>query len=116
LIDISRGEMGILKIKQEPVKIDAMIKDVARSIQPQITQKHLNLIIDLAPQIPVTLGDELRLRQILQNLLDNAMKFTPAGGEISVQAIADTETIMVKVKDHRMRHRYRRPGKIIPAQ
>jgi PAS domain S-box-containing protein len=99
LLDISRGEMGLLKLNWDPVDIGLLLKDIIRFVQPQITQNGQFLISQIQDNLPPIKGDEMRVRQIIQNLLDNAMKFTPDNGQIYLEALADNDNLMVKIRD-----------------
>jgi signal transduction histidine kinase len=53
--------------------------------------KNLSLKLDCPSDLPAVRGDSIRLREVLQNLLDNAVQYTPSGGTITVQAIAENQ-------------------------
>ncbi len=99
LLDIARGERGMLKVNCEPMSMEMLIRDVANFVRPQTTQNRQGLQVDIPAPLPAIMGDETRLRQVILNLLDNAMKFTPERGQITLRAIADDENLMVKVQD-----------------
>jgi len=99
LLDISRGEMGLLKLNRDPVDMGLLLKDVVRYISPLISQNGQYLITQIQDNLPHVFGDEIRIRQILQNLLDNAIKFTPDDSQIYLEAIADEENLLIKVRD-----------------
>jgi two-component system sensor histidine kinase/response regulator len=80
VLDISRIESGKLELEQAPFSLPDLVAGVSRLLAPKAQAKQLRLIVDLDSLVPVVLvGDSLRLRQILGNLLDNALKFTAAG-------------------------------------
>ena len=99
LLDISRGELGLLKLNLEPVNVSLLLKDVVSYIQPQVTQNQQFLITQIQNNLPQINGEEMRIRQVILNLLDNAMKFTPENGQIFLEAMADNDNLMVKVRD-----------------
>ena len=89
ILDLSKIEAGKIKLEVEAFSLHHCINNIAL-IQKQITdEKGLVLNLDFAEEIPrVLLGDQLRVRQILQNLLGNAVKFTPRGSiTVSTQLI-----------------------------
>ncbi|MCF7837091.1 MAG: response regulator [Candidatus Marinimicrobia bacterium] len=80
VLDFSKIESGRMSLEQQPVPIPEMIAEVVRLMQAQADAKGLTLATTVAPGTPaVLLGDPLRLRQILINLLNNAVKFTERG-------------------------------------
>jgi two-component system sensor histidine kinase/response regulator len=84
ILDLSKIEAGKLKIETIPFNLEETIADVANLIGPKATGKGLELILDIAHDVPVDLiGDPLRLDQILINYTNNAIKFTETG-EISL--------------------------------
>jgi PAS domain S-box-containing protein len=99
LLDIARGERGMLKVNREPMSMEILIHDVANYIRPQTMQNRQDFKVDIPAPLPTIMGDETRLRQVLLNLLDNAIKFTPERGQIVLRAIADDDNLMVKVQD-----------------
>jgi signal transduction histidine kinase/HAMP domain-containing protein len=83
LLDISRIEHGRLSIEHNPVDMDALVRRVVEEAQP--TLEHHSVTYE-APQETLTVdGDELRLEQVLQNLISNAIKYSPQGGAIVVR-------------------------------
>jgi signal transduction histidine kinase len=99
LLDISRGELGILKLDCQPMDMGLLIQDTANYIKAQIAHNHQILIVDIPDYLPQINADESRLRQVLLNLLNNAMKFTPSGGRILLKARSDQELLTVEVQD-----------------
>jgi PAS domain S-box-containing protein len=100
LLDISRGELGMLKLDCQPMDIGVLIKDVANYIKVQTTCNQQILIVDIPDSLPQINADESRLRQVLLNLLNNAMKFTPPGGQILVTAKIEGGNLTVEVSDN----------------
>jgi PAS domain S-box-containing protein len=85
VLDFSRIEAGQLEIAPEPTDVGALIEGVTRMIHPQIDAKGLYLRTDLTAAPDRVLADPARLRQVLFNLIGNAVKFTEAGG-VNVRA------------------------------
>ena len=80
VLDLARVESGRLELAEEPFELSRCIADVAALFQPSAEAKGLPLIVEPAPEIDgVFLGDAARIRQILSNLVSNALKFTHAG-------------------------------------
>lgn len=85
MLDLSRMEAGRLEIASEPVELAEVIEQVRQDIAPQAAAKSLAFDISVQPGLPPALGDPVRLRQVLLNLVDNAVKFTDQG---SVRLVA----------------------------
>jgi PAS domain S-box-containing protein len=80
LLDLSRIEAGRLTIHHEPFTLEALIDPVVELVGPQAHAKQLELIVEVAPDVPAQLvGDGKRLRQVLLNLANNAVKFSERG-------------------------------------
>ena len=81
ILDVSKIEAGELSIEHEPFDLSLLIDELDRLLKLQADAKHITLNVQLAPGVPrAVLGDELRIRQVLTNLLANAIKFTEHGG------------------------------------
>src|SRR5690606_1024010 len=81
ILDFSRIEAGKLDITAEPFELDQCIEAVVELLQPKASEKKLDLAWWIEPSLPkVVIGDSMRLRQILLNLIGNAIKFTDTGG------------------------------------
>jgi PAS domain S-box-containing protein len=109
LNDVSRIESGQLHLRLGTVYLDKVIDEVVRSIQPKIEEKAHTLHLQITDGLPPVQGDRVRLGQVLTNLVDNACKFTPKGGKITIRAecIADrtksqgnSKVVQVSVKDN----------------
>lgn len=89
LLDLSCIEAGKLQIRREPFTLMQTIQNINDLFRVQIDEKQLDYTCHFESTIPATLrGDEIRIRQILFNLLGNAIKFTPAGGDIELKVSA----------------------------
>jgi signal transduction histidine kinase len=99
LLDISRGELGMLKVHCEPMNLTPLLEEVSKYIQPQLDYKHQKLLLDVPCPLPSILGDESRLRQVLLNLLNNSMKYTPDGGHIFLKTTIRQNELIVSVQD-----------------
>jgi signal transduction histidine kinase len=99
LLDISRGELGMLKVHCEPMNLMSLLEEVAAYIQPQLDYRRQNLLLEVPCTLPSILGDESRLRQVLLNLLNNAMKYTPEGGQITLKTAVQQPDLIVSIQD-----------------
>ncbi|AMO22009.1 hypothetical protein GCM10027034_22890 [Ramlibacter solisilvae] len=99
LLDVSRITSGRLTLKREQVPVAQVLSQVVDSIRPSLYQRTITL--DITPQARQAwvAGDEVRLVQVFNNLLVNAIKFTSPGGAIAVRAIASEDEVRVDVTD-----------------
>ncbi len=100
LADISRIETGRLKVEITAVALADCVVETTLSLRPQIEAKHQTLTLDLPDGMPMLLADRPRLVQILANLLSNANKYTPEGGDLKITARVELESVRVSVQDN----------------
>ncbi len=87
ILDLSKVEAGRMELHLTPTDLRPLVGDVLEGMQSLVAAKEHTVALDLAPETLVVRADELRVRQILFNLVSNAVKFTPAGGHITVRAV-----------------------------
>jgi PAS domain S-box-containing protein len=98
VLDLSKIEAGHLKLTREHLDLDVVVEDALSSIRPACVEKSVGISTSFATGLGV-LADRLRLRQILYNLLSNALKFTPNGGAILVMTEAVAGFAEIAVSD-----------------
>ena len=98
MLDLSRMEAGRLELDIEPVALTEIIERVRQDVAPQVAAKGLTLSIDVPPSLPPALADAERLRQILLNLVGNAVKFTETGS-VDIGASTTADGIAVTIRD-----------------
>jgi len=86
LLDVARAEAGQLDIQRQQTDIGALVEEVTDSFRAQAEAKRLALTLELPPDLPRLETDATRVRQVVGNLVSNAVKYTPAGGHIAVRA------------------------------
>lgn len=100
LLDVTRIESGRLSVDAAPIPLRTLLEGLRESHAPVAKAKDLAWEVD-APEQPVTLEiDEGRILQALGNLVGNAMKFTPAGGEVRVVAKQTSDGVRIGVRDN----------------
>jgi signal transduction histidine kinase len=92
LLDLARLDAGTLELQCAPVNLPALLNNIAEKFYPQAHSAGVSIYIESAA-LPSILGDGDRLSQVFSNLVDNALKHTPAGGTVTLQArLSGTDT------------------------
>jgi len=98
ILDLSKVEAGHLELDRENVSVAVVLADVLNGIRPAAAAKSIAVHSSVGPDVPV-FADRIRFKQILLNLLGNAVKFTPDGGKIWVEAIERRRQLTISVSD-----------------
>jgi two-component system sensor histidine kinase BarA len=88
LLDMSRFEQGNIVLKQELFDPARLVEEVVRTVAPTAKKKGVSIAQRVDSNLPRVVADAARMRQVLQNLTDNALKFTPHGGHVSIEVSA----------------------------
>jgi len=99
LLDLARGEIGMLQVKPEEVDVLQLLREVVEDVAPMTSSRGQSLISKLPSSLPLAWCDKVRLRQIMLNLLNNAFKFTPEGGQITLRARQEDANLIVEIHD-----------------
>jgi PAS domain S-box-containing protein len=102
LLEVTRLETGKITVEPERVSVMIAVTDTFNTLKGSARAKRVTLSYDLAPNLPSVHADPTRLRQILIILLDNAIKFTPEGGSITIKALVlqqDARLLLLEVSD-----------------
>ncbi|MDH4135230.1 MAG: ATP-binding protein, partial [Anaerolineae bacterium] len=98
LLDLGKIEAGV-GLEMDVCQLEAIINKAVEELRSQAEAKRQRLDVELTPQLSPVLGNDLRLGQVVANLVGNAIKYTPEGGLISVRASNDNGQIVVSVQD-----------------
>ncbi|MEM9777501.1 MAG: HAMP domain-containing sensor histidine kinase [Chloroflexota bacterium] len=99
LDEIARAEAKQLKLNLRSVNLGKLISDVTQSFEHSAQTKNIKLVVVMPSRLPVVEADSDRIKQIMLNLISNAFRYTPEGGEILIAAEQTQEGIQVSVKD-----------------
>ncbi len=99
LLDVARISAGKLSLEKRPVDLAACLRAAVEMIEPRAAGKDQILTLDLRSSFPPLLADPERLKQVVANLLDNAVKFTPAEGRILLSAWLREGQVFLEVGD-----------------
>jgi len=97
LADLSRFEGEELELDLEPVFAGALLDEVVRGLESQAKAKGLNVVCSGLGDAPPVMAEERALEQVLVNLVDNAIKYTPEGGEVQVDVAAKGRDVLIEV-------------------
>ncbi len=99
LMDITEAETGMMKLQREPVDFCQLAREVAELYEYVAEEKKVAVTLDL-PESPVlALADRIRMRQVLANLLDNAIKYTPGGGHVTISVCRSARHAVMSFRD-----------------
>jgi signal transduction histidine kinase len=100
LLDVSRISQGKIVLKKEPIELARIISHGVETVRPMIDQREQRLSIDVSQHPVWVMGDFTRLSQVVANLLNNASKYTPEGGQIRLSASGGEGTAIITVEDN----------------
>ncbi|MCW8107173.1 ATP-binding protein [Alteromonas ponticola] len=99
MLDVSRVVAEKLYIVKTDVEMVSLVETVCGDMNSQFKQRHINCVIDL-PSSPIWFAADMeRMRQVLHNLLNNSLKFTPQGGTITVRLFSQSSELHLQVQD-----------------
>jgi signal transduction histidine kinase len=100
LLDIVKTGSGKLQLHFEPVDMKSLVLGTCMQISPLLRNKKQNIKTELPDSLPIIQGDGPRLEQVMLNLINNATKFTPEGGSITVRVRKEDSGLVIEVKDN----------------
>lgn len=100
ILDMSKIEAGKFKIVKEPFDVASLVNSCCDIMRHTAEQKSLTLEVDVAPAIPELAADKRACKQMLLNVIANAIKFTEPGGWVRVSAKVDGQNVMLAVSDN----------------
>jgi PAS domain S-box-containing protein len=99
LLEVSRIRTGKIQLHKERLDVAMVLRNAIESVRPLIEAREHNLTVDIASATLLAEADQVRLEQIVNNLLTNAAKYTDRGGRIWLSAQREAEAIVIKVRD-----------------
>lgn len=100
LLDLARGEIGMLTLNRAPISPHEVLSEIISEMMPVASARNHTLIVKFPESLPVLNVDQVRIRQVVYNLISNACKFTKAGGRITIRAKAEGKELVVEVHDN----------------
>ena len=99
LLDFSRINSGLLRLDTQIISLGPVLEAAAATMLPHVLAKEIRLSVHLDNSTHAVVGDPLRLHQVITNLLANAIKFTPAGGVVSIRLARNRAHAQITVSD-----------------
>jgi two-component system, OmpR family, phosphate regulon sensor histidine kinase PhoR len=99
LLKLSRIEAGRLELEIRPIRVEALVNGCVETARLNAKARGLEIHVDLQEDAPAVRGDGAQLGEVLQNLLDNALQYTPSGGQIEVKARSKGPEVIFTVTD-----------------
>ena len=99
MLDISRVEGGRMKFSLEDLNLTEIFQTISNEFSSVTREKNITLRLEMPEETLMVFSDKTRIFQIVDNLLGNALKFTPSGGSITIQAREEEDTVVVVVRD-----------------
>ena len=99
LMDITEAEAGMMRLQREPADLCQLAREVAELYEYVAEEKKIAIVLDLPPAPVNASVDRLRMRQVLANLLDNAIKYTPEGGRVTISLRDEPNQAVVIFRD-----------------
>lgn len=100
LLDISRIESGRIAMKLEPLNLTAIVEQIVDMLSVQAKEKEVNLIVDIPADANSVYADKSQVERVFINIIANALKFTPAGGRISIRTHKKGVFVQVEINDN----------------
>jgi two-component system phosphate regulon sensor histidine kinase PhoR len=99
LLKLSRIEAGRLELEIRPIRVETLVNGCVETARLNAKARGLEIHVDLQENAPAVRGDGAQLGEVLQNLLDNAVQYTPSGGQIELKARANGPDVIFTVSD-----------------
>jgi signal transduction histidine kinase len=100
LLDLSRLQMGKLSLHQDTLSLVTIINDAIETVREEAQEKSIAINISLPDKLLLVEGDSLRLQQVIWNLLNNAIKFTPGGGRVNITLTSEGDEAVIAFEDN----------------
>jgi two-component system phosphate regulon sensor histidine kinase PhoR len=100
LTELSRIESGKAELNLSEVDLNGLVREVIAQLGPYIERQGITIDLQLSPELPRVMADKERIRQVVTNLVHNAIKFTPAGGQVTASSRQENGSVRVTIADN----------------
>jgi len=98
ILDLSKIDAGKMDVSLIPLSLNAMLGDIKDSLMPIAKEKGLDLNITISDNLPIIESDQMKVHQVLQNVISNALKFTEKGN-VNIDVNFDSQNVYIDIKD-----------------
>jgi len=99
LLDLRRMESGEFELQRQPVAIDPLLREAVEQLNPTAAAKSIRVRLSAGPELPEAAADADLIRRVVVNLLDNALKYTPHGGLVTLSVKQSQNMLTIRVRD-----------------
>ena len=99
ILDLSKIEAGRMELEAAPFSLVAALNNAVTLIRERATSHGIRLVLDVAPDLDTIVADERKVKQVVVNLLANAVKFTPDGGSVTLRAVRENGEVRLAIHD-----------------
>ena len=99
LLELSRLESGQVALDVRPLSLRPIAADTVAAFRDRISGRGVDVSVEMPGDLPLVSGESEKIRQVLTNLMDNALKFTPPGGRITMSALPDRRNVIARVSN-----------------
>jgi two-component system CheB/CheR fusion protein len=99
ILDMAKVEAGKMKLTLSAISMKTLLNDISMLVADMVSKKKIEMLLEITPDLPDIEADELKVKEIIYNLVSNAVKFTPEGGKIGMRAKKIDSEIEVVVWD-----------------
>ena len=99
MLEITRTDSGVAELASAPLDIREIVEEAADLFKPMAEDKDIDIKLNTPPQVVIVRGDRSKLQRVVANLLDNAIRYTPSGGAVTISVETDTNHAQVKIAD-----------------
>lgn len=99
LFELSKLDAQVTPIRVEPFSMPELVQDIVQKFQLRADQAGVRLTADFRPDLPLVEGDIALMERVLENLIENAIRFTPSGGSVTVSLVPEEGKLTVRVSD-----------------
>lgn len=99
VLDLSRMDAGYYQVDCQPLPVSSLLQQARLAFRTQAAQRNISITVEPSENLPLVSADSLRMGQVLSNLIENALKFTPEGGQIVLSAKQVNDQVQITVRD-----------------
>ncbi len=99
ILDLSKVEAGMAELNLEDLSLQEIVEELKTMMMPRRVQKNIKITCQISPNTPPLKADKTRFKQILYNLVDNALKFSPAKSAINISSMVSGDRVLISVAD-----------------